>query len=56
MVPLIVIPASAAVTSVGESTDAISIFLSSTVRVVLLIVVVAPLTVRFPLIVILSSN
>ena len=48
MAPLIVIPASAAVVSEGDATFAISMFLSSTSRVAVLIVVCVPLTVRFP--------
>ena len=62
VVPFRVIPPPFAVESEGESVAANSIFLSSTVNVVLLTVVVAPLTVLFPVtvkfhaIVILSSN
>ena len=48
VVPLIVIPAPSAVTSVGVKTEANSIFLSSTVKVVELIVVVVPFTVKSP--------
>ena len=45
--PLRVIPPPSAVVSVGVPTDPNSIFLSSTVRVVLSIVVVVPLTTKF---------
>ena len=46
--PLRVIPPPSAVTSLGTATEPNSIFLSSTVSVVELIVVVVPLTVRSP--------
>ena len=46
--PFRVIPPPSAVVSEGDATEPISIFLSSTVNVVLLIVVVVPLTVLFP--------
>ena len=49
--PLRVIPPASAVISEGEFTEPNSIFLSSTVRVTELIVVVVPLTVRSPFIV-----
>ena len=49
--PLRVIPPPSAVTSVGVATEPNSIFLSSTVRVVELTVVVVPLTVKSPVIV-----
>ena len=55
VVPLNVIPPPSAATSDGEPLEASSIFLSSTVRVVELTVVVVPLTVRFPSITKLSS-
>ena len=45
---MLIIPPPFAVASSGVPIAAISIFLSSTVRVVLFIVVVVPLTVRFP--------
>ena len=48
MVPLSVIPPPSAVTSVGEVTEPNSIFLSSTVRVTELMVVVVPLIVKSP--------
>jgi hypothetical protein len=48
VVPLIVIPAPSAVVSVGVATEANSIFLSSTLKVVELIVVVVPFTVKSP--------
>ena len=50
--PLTVIPAPSAVVSVGLSILANSIFLSSTVNVVELIVVVVPFTVKLPAIVV----
>ena len=56
VVPFRVIPPPSAVESEGEAVAANSIFLSSTETVVLLTVVVAPLTVKFPAIVMLSSN
>ena len=46
--PFKVIPPPSAVTSVGVSTEPSSRFLSSTVMVVELMVVVVPLTVRLP--------
>ena len=54
--PFKVMPPPSAVTSVGVVTFAISIFLSSTVRVSVLIVVVVPETVRLPAIVKLSDQ
>ena len=48
VVPLRVIPPPSAVTLVGEAIEPNSIFLSSTVKVVELIVVVVPLTVKSP--------
>ena len=48
VVPFRVMPPPSAVESVGLATEPISMFLSSTVRVVLLIVVVVPLTVKCP--------
>ena len=54
--PLSVMPPPLAVASVGVETLPSSMFLSSTLSVVLLTVVVVPLTVRFPAIVMLSSS
>ena len=48
VVPLRVIPPPSAPASVGDATDPNSIFLSSTEIVVEFIVVVVPLTVKFP--------
>ena len=48
VVPLIVIPAPSAVLLVGLVTLAITIFLSSTVKMLVFSVVVVPSTVRFP--------
>ena len=56
VVPFRVMPPPSAVESVGLATDPISMFLSSTVRVVLLMVVVVPLTVRLPVITTLPVN
>ena len=47
--PLSIIPPPSAVVSSGLATEPNSIFLSSTVRVVLLIVVTSPSTVKLPL-------
>jgi len=54
--PLSVIPPPSAVTSVGVATEPSSRFLSSTVTVVELTVVVVPLTVKSPVIVTLELN
>ena len=54
--PLSVIPPPFAVTSVGVATEPNSMFLSSTVTVVLFTVVVVPLTVRLPATVKLSDQ
>jgi len=48
VVPFSVMPPPSAVVLVGEATEPSSIFLSSTLRVVELIVVVVPFIVRFP--------
>ena len=49
VVPLIVIPPPSAVVSVGVSTTASSMFLSSITRVLVLMVVIEPLTTKSPL-------
>ena len=54
--PFKVIPPPSAVVSEGEATEPSSIFLSSTVTVVELTVVVVPLTVKFPVIVTSSGR